>query len=224
MGDWWMDELAGDPAYEDEVTPLVMRLAQPTGRVLDVGCGEGRIMKVLAAAGCTPVGIDIARSLLRRASEFGEVVRAELPMLDWCDDGVFDGSVVSLVLEHLPDHVPLLQELARVVRSGGILTVVVNHPIYTAPDSAPIEDSHGEVLWRPGRYFGTGFTDEPAGDRTVRFHHRTLGDLLTDASAAGWGLEELHEIGVTDAQVDRHPPLASQRHIPRLLGIRWRRR
>lgn len=224
MGEWWLDELADDPAYETEITPLVMQLARPHGRVLDVGCGEGRIMQALAAAGCVPVGTDIARNLLERASRAGDVVQAELPMLDWCVDGAFDGAIISLVLEHLPDHVPLFDELARVVRPGGTMTMVVNHPIYTAPGSAPIEDSHGEVLWRPGRYFGTGHTDEPAGTHTVRFHHRMLGTLLTDASASGWDLQELHEAGVTDSQVDVHPPLALQRHIPRLLGARWRHR
>lgn len=224
MGDWWLTELASDPAYEDEVTPLVMDLARPTGLMLDVGCGEGRLMRALAAVGATAIGVDIVPSLLERASEFGGVVRAELPSLDWCSDSVFDGAIVSLVLEHLPDHVLLFDELARVIRSGGVLTLVVNHPIYTAPESAPIQDPDGEVLWRPGRYFGVGYTDEPAGGQTVRFYHRTLGSLLTDASEAGWNLEEITEAGVTDAQVHRHPPLAAQRHIPRLLGVRWRHR
>jgi hypothetical protein len=99
--------------------------------------------------------------------------------------------------------------------------LVVNHPIFTAPESAPIHDTDGETLWRPGEYFGTGWTDEPAGDGVIRFHHRTMGELLTSAADAGWSLEHMIEVGVTDEQVERTPWLADQRNIPRLLGCRW---
>jgi SAM-dependent methyltransferase len=224
LGEWWLTEIEGDPAYDAEVTPLLIALAAPTGRVLDVGCGEGRLMKEIAGAGAQPFGVDISRLLLRRAAVHGPVVQGSLPSLGWSADDSFDGAVVSLVLEHISDHLALFAELARVVRPGGSLSLVMNHPIYTAPQSAPIEEPDGEVLWRPGEYFGSGYTDEPAGRHHVRFHHRTVSSLLTDASSVGWDLRELSETGVTESQIERHPPLAQQRHIPRLLGIKWRRR
>lgn len=224
LNEWWLTELASDPAYEDEVTPLLLSLMGPADRVLDVGCGEGRLMRAIAEAGGRPLGVDISRPLLEKAAEHGPVVQGDLPSLRWCADDAFDAAVISLVLEHLPDHRPLFAELARVVRRDGHLALVMNHPIYTAPHSAPIQEPDGEVLWRPGEYFGSGFTDEPAGGHSVRFHHRTLSALLSDASDAGWDLRELYETGASAAQIDRHPPLALQRHIPRLLGVKWRRR
>ena len=224
LDEWWLTELASDPAYDDEVTPLLLSLMDPADRVLDVGCGEGRLMKAIAASGGRPLGVDISRSLLEKAVEHGPVVQGDLPSLEWCADDVFDAAVISLVLEHIPDHRLLLAELARVVHGGGHLALVMNHPIYTAPRSAPIQEPDGEVLWRPGEYFGSGYTDEPAGGHMVRFHHRTLSALLSDASAVGWDLKELYETGASPAQIDRHPPLALQQHIPRLLGVKWRRR
>lgn len=224
LGAWWLTELADDPAYADEITPMVLGLAEPiAGRVLDVGCGEGRLMRLLSDRGARPVGVDVASSLLRTARSAGSVVKTRLPSLGCFADDSFDGAVISLVLEHIPDHVTLLGELARVVRPGGFLVLVVNHPIYTAPESGPISDSDGEVLWRPGRYFDTGYTDEPAGEGTIRFHHRPLGELLTAAAEAGWSLDRMIEKGVTESQVERYPLLAEQRHIPRLLGVRWTR-
>lgn len=223
---WWLDELAGDAGYEEDVTPMVLDLLEPAegARYLDVGCGEGRMMRHLELLGAEPVGVDSVPAFLRRASAHGPVARYRLPGLRCFADGAFDGCVVSLVLEHLSDHVTFLAEMARVTRPGGVLALVLNHPFYTAPASAPIAEADGETTWRPGRYFSHGHTDEPVRDGTIRFHHRPIGDLLTTAALSGWDLRRLVEEGPSEGQIRRHPPLAAQRHFPRLLGGRWTRR
>jgi SAM-dependent methyltransferase len=223
MEDWWLGELGSDPAYEEDVTPLVLDLADTDKLILDVGCGEGRLMRTLSGRGADVVGIDILPGLLMSAAEFGDVVLGRLPDLSMFGDGVFDGAVISLVLEHIEDHAHLLRELARIVKPGGSLALVVNHPTYTAPGSAPIQDGD-DVLWRTGQYLSLGHTDEPAGDHQVRFHHRPMGVLLSDAADAGWDLRIVTEFGVSAGQIEANPMLAMQRHIPRLLGCRWTRR
>ena len=180
-------------------------------------------MAALAANGAHPYGVDVSVDLLRSARSYGPVLRLQLPRLDPFSEQSFDAALVSLVLEHLDDERTFLSELGRVVRPGGRLAVVINHPMFTAPDSAPIQEDD-EVLWRPGRYLDRGFTDEAAGDGTIRFHHRTTAELLNAASAGGWDLERMVELGPTDAQVSHHPALDQQRHILRLLGVTWRRR
>jgi SAM-dependent methyltransferase len=129
---------------------------------------------------------------------------------------------VVLVLEHIRDEEEVMAEAARVTRPGGVLALVINHPVWTAPGSTPILDEAEEMLWRPGEYFSVGWSDEPAGERTVRFHHRTMSRLLNSAATAGWVLEHMVEEGVTAAQIARTPGLAGQEYIPRLLGVRWR--
>lgn len=226
LAEWWSLELAGDPAYEEEVTPLVIDLVGDLQDrlVLDVGCGDGRLMSVFRSRGTRMVvGVDIERPLLASASRWGPVVRALLPNLGFLAPSLFDVIVVCLVLEHVEEDGVFFDEVARLIRPGGVLVVVMNHPFFTAPGSAPIEDDD-EVLWRAGEYLSPGYTDEPAGTETVRFHHRPFADLLTHASHAGWDLDLLVERGPGSAQIDRHPPLGRQRNIPRLLGARWRRR
>jgi SAM-dependent methyltransferase len=225
LATWWRHELQDDPAYEADVTPLTLQLleAQAGERILDVGCGEGRLMAILANSGASPFGMDLSQDLLRSARMFGPVVRLTLPRLAALDSDTFDAALVSLVLEHLEDEKTFFAELGRVVRVGGRLALVVNHPIFTAPESAPIQEDD-EVLWRPGRYFERGFSDERAGEGTIRFHHRTFAELLNAASAAGWDLQRVVELGATPSQIERNPALGQQRHIPRLLGAAWRRR
>ena len=225
MGEWWLHELSSDPTYREVVEPLVVDLSapRPGERVLDVGCGEGRIMAALQAVGARPIGCDLEPSLLRRAAEVASAVRCVLPNLGWADAAAFDAAVVCLVLEHLADVHGVFDELARVVAVGGSLVVVMNHPVFTAPGSGPVIDVDGEVLWRTGTYLEVGWTDEPAGAGTIRFHHRPLGQILTAAAQAGWMLEVMEERGVEAGQVERVPSLAGQEHIPRLVGFRWRR-
>jgi SAM-dependent methyltransferase len=180
-------------------------------------------MRWLVAAGAKPYGIDLSVELLMTSRFVGPVIRGLFPSLGCIRDNVFDAALVSLVVEHLEDEATFFAELGRVVRSGGRLALVVNHPMFTAPASAPIQEDD-EVLWRPGRYFERGYTDEKAGEGTIRFHHRTMAELLNAASAGGWDLERMVEVGATDTQVERHPALDQQRHIPRLLGVAWTRR
>jgi SAM-dependent methyltransferase len=224
LGAWWIEELESDPAYEEEIAPQLLELLAPErGRAyLDLGCGNGRMMRRVAAAGVRVVGCDVNLNLLRQAN--GAVVKATLPDLRWARSDGFDGAYMALVLEHLADEEALFQAAARVVRERGALAVVINHPIWTAPGSSPIEQEDGEVLWRPGRYFGRGHSDEPAGRQKVRFYHRTLASLLTSAAMAGWDLQRVEEAGISAAAVARTPAYAGQEEIPRLLGLRWLRR
>ena len=211
LADWWRRELASDHAYELEVTPLLLEVLDPApGRLyLDLGCGEGRVMRHVARSGASVHGLDINIEL---ASQAGSAFVARLPDIP-VSVASYDGVYSVLSLEHVPDHHRFFGEAARVTRLGGVMAVVTNHPTWTAPDSTPITDSDGEVLWRPGNYFSTGKTEVPAGEGGVTFHHRTMADLLTSAAAAGWRLERM---------VERpHHDLHDQAGIPRLLACRW---
>ncbi len=179
-------------------------------------------MAALAGLGSKAVGVDVSSDLLETAARFGEVHEATIPPVSFLDDDSVDGVVIVLVLEHVEDEQGVFSEAARVTRPGGALALVSNHPYWTAPGSTPILDRDGEILWRPGAYFGRGHTDEPAGGGTVRFYHRSMADLVNAAADSGWRLVRLSELGVAPDQVARFPGLAGQEHIPRLLGARWR--
>jgi SAM-dependent methyltransferase len=224
LAGWWVEEVDSDPVYRETVVPMILELVGEAGgaRWIDLGCGEGRIMAELTRVGARPVGCDASPALAGLARDKGPVVLGQLPALGWLRSGSLDGAIAILVLEHLGDAEGFFAETARVVRAAGALVVVANHPVFTTPGSGPIVDvTDGEVLWRWGPYLDAGSSEEPAGERSLTFHHRPLGDLLTTASRHGWGLERLIEIGVDRVGGDELP--GGQGQIPRLIGIRWNR-
>jgi len=107
---------------------LLLGAVRPGERVLDLGCGAGRFVAALAAAGADPVGVEIAEGALERA-------RANAPGADLRrlhDDGTLPlghGEVdlvwCSEVLEHVPDTGLALLEVRRVLRRGGRLLLTV---------------------------------------------------------------------------------------------------
>ncbi len=209
MAQWWLEELEGDPAYADEVLPLLKRvLPEDSGeRVLDIGCGNGHVSAVFGPE-TVVIGVDLNPDLAALAN--GVVGR--LPALPFVKDG-FSGAYCVLTLEHVENEAQLFEEVARVVRPRGFLALVINHPAWTAPGSTPISDTDGETLWRPGDYFGRGSSIYGAGAGEIRFFHRSMGELMTNAANQGWALEEMVE--------RRHPDLNDQTGIPRLLACRW---
>ena len=222
--EWWSAEIGTDPAYREEVLPLLLRTLKPRpgSRYLDMGCGEGQGMRAVREAGGEVAGCDLSPELLQQALGSGPVVRARLPSLGWLTADALDGAYAVLVLEHIADIEALFAESARVVRSGGTLVVVANHPAFTAPGAGPLIDPEdGEVTWRWGPYLQEGLSLEPGGQVNIKVHHRPLGLILTSAAGAGWALARLEELGVGAAAAERDPMLGRKAHIPRLVGICW---
>lgn len=213
LDSWWLQEVSSDLTYESVITPLLLEVLQPDegSLYIDLGCGDGRLLRHLSQSGARGIGLDVNENLVRLVGKGGLV--AQLPEIPIADSSV-DGAYSTLVLEHIRDHRRFFDEAARVTRSDGILALVINHPIWTAPESTPITDVDGEVLWRPGEYFSNGLSEVEAGEAHVVFHHRTMSELFNSAAESSWVLEYVVE--------QPHHELSDQAGIPRLLGCRWK--
>lgn len=96
-------------------------------KLLDVGCGVGKLIRYGPFPGATFVGLDIRLSSLEMARQqayqhlvVGDAGR-DLPF----EDESFDIVVCNHVLEHLHQPEALIQEARRVLRPGGLLLVGV---------------------------------------------------------------------------------------------------
>jgi ubiquinone/menaquinone biosynthesis C-methylase UbiE len=97
----------------------------PVGRALEVGCGEGVIAGKLQRRFGEVVALDLPDAGLRadwRGYDGPRFLHASAHELPFGDDQ-FDVVVAAEVLEHLPDPVKGLQEMARVGRRHLVLSV-----------------------------------------------------------------------------------------------------
>jgi SAM-dependent methyltransferase len=221
LAGWWLGEMEDDPAYESDVHPILLDLTGGSvGTAMDLGCGEGQGMRLV---GGKTFGCDVSNALLLENGANGRVVRSRLPDLGWLRPDSLDTAFSVYLLDLIEDHRGFFSETARVVKPDGILASVINHPAYTAVGAGPMLDIDDEILWHWGSYFNEGSSTEPAGDGVVEFFHRPMDELLTSAAEEGWLLERMMERGLSEETVARMPLYAGQEHIPRLLGVRWRR-
>jgi len=137
---------------------LLLGDLRPGERVLDLGCGAGRFVAALRAAGADAVGVELAEGALERARR--NVPGADLRAV--ADDGAIpleDQSVdlvwCSEVLEHVPDTAGLLSEIRRVLRTGGRLLATT--PSHDLPRRALIAlarfDAHFDPLGQHVRFY-----------------------------------------------------------------------
>jgi SAM-dependent methyltransferase len=109
--------------YAAGIRPL---LALPSdARILEAGCGSGRVLRALAALGYRRlVGLEISAQRLEHVRQRGpscaELVCApDVPFAPVS----FDGVVSTGVIEHVEDPCGWLRQLARVVRPGGVVSL-----------------------------------------------------------------------------------------------------
>jgi trans-aconitate methyltransferase len=131
IAEWWIDAVRDDPTQSADAHDLLIELLDGTsGRTLDLGCGEGQGMRLV---GWPVVGTDRSHALLSRAVASGPVVQARLPDLSWIRDGCIDRAIAVGIVDVIDDHVGFFGHVARAIRPGGHLIVVMNHTVATAP-------------------------------------------------------------------------------------------
>jgi SAM-dependent methyltransferase len=119
--------LAGERVrYAAAIKPL---LALPkTVRILEAGCGSGRLLRALAALGYRRlVGLEISSARLKEVARLGPpaidlVCSNEIPFAQ----ASFDAVVSTAVIEHVAEPTQWLAKLARVTRSRGLVSIATD--------------------------------------------------------------------------------------------------
>ena len=116
--DQWLAQMARFGSASSDSAP---RAGASVGKLLDVGCGQGEFLAYAAGAGWQVQGVDVdpLRVALARDKRGLQVFEGELHEASYPSDS-FDVVFMSEVIEHIVDPVPLMQEIHRILRPGGI--------------------------------------------------------------------------------------------------------
>lgn len=190
--------------------PLV---PDPGTRTLDVGCGEGRVGRLLCAEGHRMWGIDSSSTLLELAREAGgyeQLVCGDAARLPW-EARAFDLVLAYMSLQDVEDLAGAVGEIGRVLEAGGRLCLAIVHPLNRRPEA--LDDYFSERRFADEvESHGVRMTFESV-DRPLEAYTRAL-------ATAGFVIEELREPMPTLAALEAAPRLAKAAKRPYFLHMR----
>ena len=116
-------------------------------KVLDFGCGVGRISKDLVDLGCEVVGMDFSIPMLMAAINYVDnkyfTPLINTPVLPFVIKPEFDLVICSFVLQHTEDPVKEIKFIKSVMKGDATL-VLVNEPYRLVPTGM---DENRFVIW-----------------------------------------------------------------------------
>ena len=222
---WWQDGFTdgADPEYVEQILPLAARWLGGARRVLDVGCGEGQVSRLAAAAGAEVVGVDPSWAQVAEARRRGggpSYLRGAAARMPFAA-GSFDAVVACLVFEHISDVDDAIAEVARVLEPGGRFAFFLNHPLLQTPGSGWIDDQvldPPEQYWRIGPYLVEDESEEEVEKGVfISFVHRPLSRYVNALLANGLALRHMDEPAPPPGFLARSQEYADAASIPRLL-------
>jgi SAM-dependent methyltransferase len=178
-------------------------------RILDLGCGDGRVAAQLHERGADVVGIDGSAALLAIAERDHPGPRYEQRDLTVAgvgdDDGAFDAVVCLMVLMDLRD----LSRVRPRVAPGGVFVATMLHPAFFLQKTVDEADGRGHRQVRGYLEVEQWWIESFGGHW---HHHRPLGAYVEWLASLGLGVTELFE-----------PPAfvyeGWRRNIPTRLGL-----
>ena len=195
-----------DPStWLDEPFLLQHLQAYPGCRILDLGCGTGRYLRLLAESTSWIVGVDLSCNMLARArARIADrtdirLVQASVTSLPFVQ-GCFDRVVSGLVIDHVASAAQLFTGIASVLAPQGRAVIAAVHPDMQRMTGSDIEiaASDQDAIRIPGCL-------------------HEVEDLLTAARHAGLMLIVKDEPSITPAMVEHRPQWRRKLGCPALV-------
>lgn len=98
-----------------------------TGRLLDIGCGNGAALSYFIKRGWNGVGVEPAPGARDFAIQLGLTVYDE-QFLDELPSNSFDLVTLWHVLEHVPDVPGRMKQIRRLIKPDGLLVIALPNP------------------------------------------------------------------------------------------------
>lgn len=194
IADWYDAQLESAP-HRREV--LIEQLGSGRGLCLDVGCGTGRDLEVIASTGRIPIGVELSTDQLRLAARRSDrLVQGDAERLPFASNS-FPTVVSSWTSTDVDDFPTMLREIHRVLQPGGRFLFYGIHPCFNGPH-VEVRDDRARIV-HPAYREARRHTAAPwwgvDGIRTKvgGMRHLPLSDFVNAFILAGLQLRHLNE-------------------------------
>lgn len=224
----WIDRMKGQGDFSRAHVldaPMMERVGLSGARTaLDVGCGEGRFCRMMAARGIETTGLDPIPDMIAAArSQHGAGTYVtgfaeDLPF----DDASFDLVVSYLSLIDIEDAGAAIAEMARVLRPGGRLLIANLAGFATAmnPEIRQVCPDTGYRLRHMRPYLDVVSDWFEWGGLRIRNWHRPLSHYMQWCLGAGLQLTHFDEpraVGASKELTEKYE------HFPYQMIMEWRK-
>ncbi len=147
LADWFDEDQgdAGDLWHRTLIFPGILKvIGKVSGReILDVGCGNGSLARILARMGNRVTGVDGSAGIIEHAkareaaNPLGATYLAtDAAYLSMFQAGSFDLVTSCMALMDMPDAAGAIKEMGRVVRRAGRCVMLFSHPCFDIPNAS----------------------------------------------------------------------------------------
>jgi ubiquinone/menaquinone biosynthesis C-methylase UbiE len=192
-----------DVLYAKNAAAFVSLLPPPAGLTVDVGCGEGRLDRMLAERGYSIVATDASPTLIALAKEtdpsgdYRVAPASALPV----PDGAAQLVVSFMALHDIADLDAACNEARRVLAPGGTFCFAIIHPVSSA---GAFDDDERFVI---DDYFPARPVTRPLFETQVVQYHRPLSAYADALGASGFVISRIAEVPSQRRAVGRLPML-----------------
>lgn len=139
VSSWYEKHLESENTYHEKVIlPNLIRLVTPkrNENIVDLACGTGYFTSAFAKEGAVMTGIDVSEDLIA-------IARKNSPQISYHVGSAEDATIVSddskdrvtivLAIQNIEHTQKVLSEVHRILKIGGTLHIVMNHPAFRIP-------------------------------------------------------------------------------------------
>src|SRR5262245_49652282 len=187
--------LAGTPLLDLDLQFAQQHFPKP-GRLIDLGCGTGRLMLAFAARGYGCLGVDLSAPMLAVVNEKAAgaglavaVLKANLVELDEIPAATFDYAACLFstlgMIRGQENRARFLGHVRRILKPGGVFVLHAHNARFR----------FGRGLGRRGPEKGDRSMPQHRGGAELTIHHYTRRELLHEVRVAGFRMREVMPVG-----------------------------
>jgi 2-polyprenyl-3-methyl-5-hydroxy-6-metoxy-1,4-benzoquinol methylase len=227
------------------VGPATEKLLELQGGelILDIACGNGNFSRRLAQLGAQVVAFDFSPTFIERARansseyidqiEYHVIDATHKEQLLTLGQARFDAAVCNMALMDMPEIVPLIDALPKMLKPAGCFIFSVMHPCFNSIGANKVIEEiyrNGDLVSCPAIKISTYITPATSKGLGVigqplpqNYFHRPLSVLFEPCFQAGFVLDRLEEPVFNSPEQGSHLfSWLNFKEIPPVLTVRFR--